>query len=79
MYIFWTRSRKWNLLILRTTIGWSQKYTKNCFIWLLHILRKKVRTCEKQYQLMKSYYPAFRHPSNIGAPKISTTWVHKYR
>nr|CAH7756892.1 unnamed protein product [Callosobruchus chinensis] len=28
--------------------------------------------------LMKGYYAAFRHPSKIGAPKISTTWVHKY-
>nr|CAH7753864.1 unnamed protein product [Callosobruchus chinensis] len=68
----------WNLLILRSTIGWRQKYTKNCLIWLLHILRKKVRICEKQYQLMKGYYPAFRHPSKIRASKISTTWVHKY-
>nr|CAH7717727.1 unnamed protein product [Callosobruchus chinensis] len=35
--------KKWNLLISRTTIGWSQKHTKNCLIWLLHILRKKHR------------------------------------
>nr|CAH7758373.1 unnamed protein product [Callosobruchus chinensis] len=67
---------KWSLLILRTTIGWSQKHTKNCLIWLLYILRIKVRICEKQYQLLKGYYPDFRHPSKIRGPKISTTWVH---
>nr|CAH7765076.1 unnamed protein product [Callosobruchus chinensis] len=33
-------------------------------------IEKKVRICVKQYQLMKGYYPAFRHPSKIGAPKI---------